>query len=83
MLTGIFNYCLGIDENEIFVSITARPVDGEANKELLEYMASALSLRKTEIDFRKGAKSRSKILVINSNITVDDIRKRIEEQINP
>ncbi|KAI6184143.1 hypothetical protein M3Y97_00564700 [Aphelenchoides bicaudatus] len=52
-----------IDENAINVSINARPVDGAANKELLDFMISSLNLRKTEIDFQKGAKSRSKVLM--------------------
>jgi uncharacterized protein YggU (UPF0235/DUF167 family) len=72
-----------VDENAINVSLAARPVDGQANKELLEFMTSALCLRKTEIDFRKGAKSRSKILVIDSDrVNIDEIRRLVKEQIN-
>jgi hypothetical protein len=74
---------LGIDENEIYVALAAKPVDGQANKELIDFMASALGLRKTEIEFKKGATSRSKLIVIKSmRINVDDVKKRIEEQIN-
>lgn len=65
------------------MSLGARPVDGQANKELLEFMTSSLGLRKTEIELAKGAKSRSKLLVIDSQrMTIDDVRRRIEEQIN-
>jgi uncharacterized protein YggU (UPF0235/DUF167 family) len=72
-----------MDENAINVSLAARPVDGQANKELLDFMVSALGLKKSEIDFKKGAKSRSKILVIDSDrLNLDEVRRRVEEQIN-
>jgi uncharacterized protein (TIGR00251 family) len=74
--------CLGISEDEVSVSLAAPPREGQANKELVEFMASALDLRKAEVDFDKGAKSRSKTVVINTRrFGIDEIRRKIEEQI--
>lgn len=47
------NAITGIDEEGIGVQINARPVDGEANSELVNYMSCLLGLRKTEISLEK------------------------------
>lgn len=52
------------------MSIAAPPKEGEANKELIEFMAGVLGVKKTDIDLDKGSKSKSKIIVVSgTNVT--------------
>ena len=52
----------GIGDEGIGVQIGARPVDGEANTELIKYMASVLGVRKSDISLDRVSPYRSKIL---------------------
>ncbi|MFI5203320.1 MAG: DUF167 domain-containing protein [Flavobacteriales bacterium] len=47
-------------ENELLVKLRAKPIDGEANVALVEYLASALDIKKSHIEILKGATSRTK-----------------------
>jgi len=47
------------------VSIAAPPKEGEANKELIDFLAGVLKVKKTDIDLDKGSKSKSKMIVVN------------------
>uniref|UniRef100_A0A914Z696 Uncharacterized protein n=1 Tax=Panagrolaimus superbus TaxID=310955 RepID=A0A914Z696_9BILA len=67
-----------VGEEEIGVSIAAPPRDGAANEELISSMMHFLGLRKAEIDFDKGAKSRSKVLLIT---TKRYSKEQIEEKL--
>lgn len=48
-----FSQITSIDENSIDVQISAKPVDGEANSELLKYLSSILNVKKNEISLEK------------------------------
>ncbi|KAE9554595.1 hypothetical protein FO519_002155 [Halicephalobus sp. NKZ332] len=66
-------------KEEIGVAIAAPPRDGAANEELIQTMMDFLGLRKAEIDFDKGAKSRSKVLLITSSrFTKDEIVEKLK-----
>ena len=57
----------GDDENELpFLKIylTAVPVDGKANKELLKLLAEKLGVSKSRIEIIKGEKSKEKIIEV-------------------
>jgi hypothetical protein len=43
----------GIDDEGVGVQIAAPPVDGEANTELVKYMAKLLGLRKSDVSLDK------------------------------
>ena len=47
------------------MSIAAPPKEGEANKELIDFLAGVLKVKKTDIDLDKGSKSKSKMIVVN------------------
>lgn len=51
------------------VKITAQPIDGKANKCLVEYLSKLFKVPKTSIEILKGETSKEKILLIK---TVDD-----------
>ncbi|CAD5214883.1 unnamed protein product [Bursaphelenchus xylophilus] len=66
----------------IGVALAAPPRDGQANEELLRGMMEFLGLRKNEIEFQKGAKSRDKMLLITSKkYTVDEIKAKLKANI--
>lgn len=51
------------------VKITAQPIDGKANKCLVEYLSKLFKVPKTSIEILKGEMSKEKTLLIK---TVDD-----------
>jgi uncharacterized protein (TIGR00251 family) len=53
---------LGPDALE--VAIDAKPVDGEANTAIVEYVAEVLGLKKRDVTLVSGAKSRHKVLAV-------------------
>ncbi|MES1173983.1 MAG: DUF167 domain-containing protein [Myxococcales bacterium] len=55
---------LGSFEGALTVSVAARPVDGEANLELIRTLATALQCAKSAIEIVSGPGSRSKLVVI-------------------
>ncbi len=46
------------------IRISAPPVDGAANKELINFLAKKLKLRKSQLKIKNGEHSRVKILEI-------------------
>ncbi|CAL4063635.1 unnamed protein product, partial [Meganyctiphanes norvegica] len=48
------------------VQIAAPPKDGEANAELVKYLASAIGVRKSDVSLDKGSRSRQKVVVVNN-----------------
>ncbi|GMT19593.1 hypothetical protein PFISCL1PPCAC_10890, partial [Pristionchus fissidentatus] len=53
-------------EEEIGVAIGAPPREGQANETLIEFMMQTLGVRRSEIDFDKGARSRTKIVIVST-----------------
>lgn len=58
------NAITDIMDEAIGVQIAAPPVDGEANAELVKYIAKVLQLRKSDVSVDRGSKSREKTLLI-------------------
>ena len=48
------------------VSLTARPVDNAANEQLIELLATTLSVRKSALTLVLGQSSRNKVVEISS-----------------
>jgi len=58
----------GNDENDLpflKVYLTAVPIQGKANKELIKLLAEQLSVSKSKISILKGERSKEKIIEIN------------------
>nr|CAH7719038.1 unnamed protein product [Callosobruchus chinensis] len=70
-----------ITDEGVGVQISAPPSEGEANTELVKYFASVLGLRKSDVSFEKGFKSRNKTLKITGSITIDEVKRKIDEEI--
>ncbi|CAH1975920.1 unnamed protein product [Acanthoscelides obtectus] len=75
------NGITGITDEGVGVQINAPPSEGEANTELVKYFASVLGLRKSDVIFDKGFKSRNKTLRITGSITIEQVKNKIEKEI--
>ncbi len=47
------------------VKITAPPVDGKANRELVDFLSRLIGLRKSDIRINRGENSRNKVVTIS------------------
>jgi uncharacterized protein YggU (UPF0235/DUF167 family) len=59
------------------IELKAKPIEGQANLELLRFLGKLLNLRQDQITILTGLHSKNKIVKINS---VD--KERIQEKIN-
>lgn len=57
---------IAISDDIVKVKITAQPVDGKANKALVEFLAKELKVPKTSISIVKGMSSKEKTLLFKS-----------------
>lgn len=73
---GSRNTITGWREDVLYVKITAPPVEGAANANLVKFLAKMLGLRRQDITLISGTKSREKKLLI-SGLTLQDIRDRL------
>ena len=60
--------------NNVAKRVSSPPVDGKANKELIEFLSKLLSIRKSDISIIKGETGRSKLLSIEGMETADIVR---------
>lgn len=58
------NELAGSRGDSLLVRLKAPPVEGKANKELIEFLAVELGLKKNQIKLLQGDKSRNKVVVI-------------------
>ncbi|OGV36920.1 MAG: YggU family protein [Lentisphaerae bacterium GWF2_45_14] len=67
----------GLHGDSIKIKLHSPPTDGKANAELVEFIASILSVSKSSVEIKSGHSSRKKVLFV-SGITpgfVNDILK--------
>jgi uncharacterized protein len=70
------NEIVGFKEGVLHVKIGAPPDKGKANKELIDFLAETLAIRKSSIRIIKGETSHNKLLAIDS-LSNEEILKRI------
>ena len=58
------NQLVGMHQGSLKIRLTAPPVDGEANKECVKFLAKLLGIPKSDIQIVQGHKSRRKTLSI-------------------
>ena len=63
---------------ELVVSLAAPPVDGAANAELLQLLASALGLRKSALLLVGGQTSKHKVVEV-SDLAAAEVQRRLSE----
>ncbi|MBM3136929.1 MAG: DUF167 domain-containing protein [Chloroflexi bacterium] len=54
--------CEFLDDGSLKLKIHAKPVDGKANQELVEFLSRELGISRTEIVFIRGEHSKRKVL---------------------
>jgi uncharacterized protein (TIGR00251 family) len=54
----------GVMEDVVRVKLTAPPVGGEANEQLIEVMSEAMGVRKSDIRIVRGHSSKKKVIEI-------------------
>jgi uncharacterized protein (TIGR00251 family) len=63
----------GVLENVVKVKLTAPPVGGEANEQLIEVMSEAAGVRKSAVRIVRGHSSKNKVIEIRG---ISDIQSR-------
>ena len=70
------NQVVGVYDNMLKIALTAPPVDGEANKMLVKFIASQLKISKSSCTLVQGETSRRKVVRIDG-LSADDVKKRL------
>ncbi len=52
-------------DDGVKIKITAQPIDGKANKALLEFLSKEFKVPKTSIEISKGLSSKDKTIIFN------------------
>ena len=68
----------GLYNNMPKIKITAPPVDGAANSEIIKIFARLLNIPKSQIEISAERASRTKTISINEYITDEEVMKKIE-----
>ena len=55
------------DESGIKIKITAQPVEGKANKALIEYLSKTFKVPKTSVEIVKGDTSKEKTVLFRTS----------------
>jgi uncharacterized protein (TIGR00251 family) len=67
---------IGIIEGVVKIKLNSPPIEGKANKEVIEYFSRIINVPKTSIKILKGEKNKHKTLFIKGNTEV------IKEKLN-
>ena len=67
-------------ENGIKIKITAQPVDGKANKALIEFLSKKIKIPKSAIEIVRGETSKEKTLLLKTDNVkkIEDIKSILE-----
>lgn len=65
----------------IGIQIGAPPTDGEANAELVKFLAKVLNVRKSDVSLEKGSRSKDKIVFVVSGSTVEQILQQLKNAV--
>ncbi|MGE9516239.1 MAG: DUF167 domain-containing protein [Solitalea-like symbiont of Tyrophagus putrescentiae] len=75
------NAIVNVKDDLIRISIKSRPVNNEANKELLEFLSTILKLSKKNISITKGLTSKFKTVSID-NYNEEELYITIKKMVN-
>lgn len=69
---------LGCKAGALQVALTAPPVDGKANAELIVVVARWLGISRSRVSLVAGQSSKQKVLAV-SNLSVESVRARLKQ----
>jgi len=72
------NEIVGFKDGVLHIKVAAPPEKGKANKELIDFLAEKLAIRKSAVLVVKGQTSRHKIIVIEG-MGGDEVLKRLAD----
>lgn len=58
----------GVKEGSLRIRLTAPPVEGEANRALIEFLSRITGIRKSSFSISSGQRSRDKLVSVDSTI---------------
>lgn len=70
------NEIVGLKDGVLAIKIAAPPEKGKANKELIDFLAEKLNIKKSTVLIVKGQASRHKIIIIEE-MGGDEVLKRL------
>ncbi|XP_031609378.1 UPF0235 protein C15orf40 homolog [Oreochromis aureus] len=70
-----------VSTEAVSVAISAPPTDGEANAELIRYLAEVLDLKKSHISLDKGSRSRDKVIKVDSSLSPEEVLRKLREAV--
>lgn len=76
------NKIRGIHDGRLKLAVDAAPVDGEATKQCLRYLAEIFSVANSRVKLLSGAQSRKKLVLIEG-LTADDCHKVLATYLLP
>ncbi|XP_039989080.1 UPF0235 protein C15orf40 homolog [Xiphias gladius] len=68
-----------VSAEAVGVAIAAPPTDGEANTELVRYLAEVLDLKKSHVSLDKGSRSRDKVIRLDSSLSLEEVLRRLRQ----
>ncbi|XP_037306978.2 UPF0235 protein C15orf40 homolog isoform X2 [Pungitius pungitius] len=68
-----------VSAEAVGVAIAAPPTDGEANAELIRFLAEVLHLKKSHVSLDKGSRSRDKVIRLDSPLSPEEVLKKLRE----
>lgn len=74
--SSVRNEVVGVTEGVWQVRVSAPPVKGKANKELIAFLSRLLGVGKSQIGIIKGQTTRNKVIAIGG-LSREDIMKRL------
>lgn len=75
------NSITDISDEAVGIAISAPPTEGEANAELVKYLASIFGVRKSDVSLDRGSRSRQKVVVV-SGITTDQVLAKLKGEMD-
>lgn len=70
---------VGIHDQALKLSLTAAPVEGQANKQVVAFLAGFFKVRKSDIRILRGESSRRKLVCVK-NISAEAVRGRLRDE---
>lgn len=73
------NKVVGFKEGVLHIRIAAPPVEGKANRELIDFLSEVFGVSKSSLTLQKGSTSKVKTIAI-SGLTQDRVTEVLEKQ---
>ena len=81
--TGKQNRVVSVSGEALELELAAKPLNGQANAELIDYVSDILRVKKRDLQLIRGDKSRDKQLLLESGLLdIEKVKQMIELEFN-